>query len=938
MTNSFIYPLLFTSGLSFLLATFLLVRNSKSTLIRTWSGVSFGMAIWSFSLFQVIVAESNNATILWNKILYIGAIFIPVFYNHFVLVILKMSNRRKKSIVMHYILGGIFLLVDLFYYSPLFFKDTNKDYGLEYWFNASVGIVYYAFLLFFAYLVAASFWYIIREYKKLQGHQKNQVRYVFIAGVVGFGGGITAFLPQLIRVYPFGVYFVIFYIVFITYAITRYRLMNIRWILTRSILYGVLVGGVAAFFALSVLVVGQMIGGNTQTSKIITYIVTSFIVVVFLEPVKRVWAKITDRIFYKDKVDYQQVLQQGSNVLTREIDLEKLLREVSLLLADKLKIKEVSIMVGDGNIYDLMGSSNPHKDNFKINPDIISYLGRERKILITEDLIKNLDDLDDNSGSQSITKLVIEHLENLKVEMVVPILEQEQLNAIFLLSAKQSGDLYDQNDINFFNVFAPQIATAIEKSKLYEEVEQFNVELQAKVEERTKSLKEANKGLEERNKFLATMQAVTNLISRTMDLKQVNQMIADSIARELGYVGGILSFIDREKNVLKVGAITNSTETKKALAILSKDPRDYEAVLEEGYSLGTQTVLSGKINFSDRMSEFLSPPVEKELLDKIQDQLGVKTVVGVPVFSEARIIGIIHFLMSVKKDQISSLDIETMTALTNQVGIVSRNVKLYNTLQHANEELQDANMRLRELDKAKSEFLSIASHQLRTPISALKGYLSMIIEGDFGKIPGPINKVVKDLFESASRLARLINVFLNVSRIESGRLKLEKKPLQIVDMVESVMDELKNEAAKKELKFDFKKPKKKVPQIFADSDKLREVVLNLIDNSIKYTPQGSVTASVEFDDKNLTFMVEDTGIGIKKDEVKALFRKFVRGSGVAQIHTGGSGLGLFIAQKIIKEHGGRIWAESDGQGKGSRFKFEIPLYDEKTMEYKPEER
>ncbi len=905
MTNSFIYPLLFTSGLSFLLAAFLLVRNSKSTLIRTWSGVSFGMAIWSFSLFQVIIAESHSATILWNKILYVGAIFIPVCYNHFVLVILKMSIKRRILIITHYILGIGFLFVDLFYYSPLFFKDTSQDYGLEYWFNVNVGFVYYIFLGFFAYLVAASFWYIIKNYKKLQGHRKNQVRYVFIAGVVGFGGGITAFLPQLVRVYPFGVYFVIFYIVFITYAITRYRLMNIRLILTRSILYGVLVGVLSAFFALSVLVVGQMIGGNTQTSKIITYVATSFIVVVFLEPVKRVWAKITDKIFYKDKIDYQELLQKGSHVLTREIDLEKLLRELAILLAERLKLKEVSILVKDDITYRLVGSSNPHKNHFRLSENIIGYLEKEREVLITEDLIRKLDDLEEGSERQAIIRNVVEDLENLKLEMIVPIIEQNIINAVLTLRAKQSGDLYDQNDINFFNVFAPQIATAIEKSKLYEEVEQFNVELQEKVEERTRSLKEANKGLEERNKFLATMQAVTNLISRTMDLKQVNQMIADSIARELGYVGGILSFVDTEKNVLKVGAITNNTETKKALAILPKDPREYETVLEEGYSLGAQTVLSGKINFSDKMSEFLSPPVDKDSLEKIQAQLGVKTIVGVPVFSEAKIIGIIHFLMSVKKDQISSLDIETMTALTNQVGIVSRNVKLYNTLQHANEELQDANMRLRELDKAKSEFLSIASHQLRTPISALKGYLSMIIEGDFGKIPGPINKVVKDLFESASRLARLINVFLNVSRIESGRLKLEKKPLQIVDMVESVMDELKNEAAKKELKFDFKKPKKKVPQIFADSDKLREVVLNLIDNSIKYTPQGSVIASIEFDDENLTFMVEDTGIGIKKDEVKTLFRKFVRGSGVAQVHTGGSGLGLFIAQKIIKEHGDR---------------------------------
>jgi signal transduction histidine kinase len=248
-------------------------------------------------------------------------------------------------------------------------------------------------------------------------------------------------------------------------------------------------------------------------------------------------------------------------------------------------------------------------------------------------------------------------------------------------------------------------------------------------------------------------------------------------------------------------------------------------------------------------------------------------------------------------------------------------------VQKANLDLQEANMRLRELDKAKSEFLSIASHQLRTPISALKGYLSMMLDGDFGKVPDNIRKVISDLFESASRLARLINVFLNVSRIESGRLKLEKHPLQIADMIESVVTELKNQAEQKGLKLTYKKSKAKPPEVFADSDKLREVVLNLVDNSIKYTPKGSVTVYTEFDDKELTFVVEDTGIGIDPIEAKGLFRKFVRGSGVAQIHTGGSGLGLFIAQKIIKEHGGNVWAESEGKEKGSKFQFVIPLYD-----------
>jgi signal transduction histidine kinase len=129
----------------------------------------------------------------------------------------------------------------------------------------------------------------------------------------------------------------------------------------------------------------------------------------------------------------------------------------------------------------------------------------------------------------------------------------------------------------------------------------------------------------------------------------------------------------------------------------------------------------------------------------------------------------------------------------------------------------------------------------------------------------------------------------------------------------------------KKLELVYEEPKKALPLINADSDKLREVILNLIDNSIKYTLSGSVKVSASVDNKDFRFVVKDTGIGIDPEEAKTLFRKFVRGSGVAQIHTGGSGLGLFIAQKIIKEHGGQVWAESAGKGKGSTFQFIIPI-------------
>jgi len=705
--------------------------------------------------------------------------------------------------------------------------------------------------------------------------------------------------------------------------------MNIRLIITRSILYAVLVATVAAFFALTVVTVGSLIGGTTITSRIITYLIDSLIVVIGLPPLHRALARMTDRIFFKDKVDYQEVLREASLIAAREIDLERLLGQTAKLINQRLKIKKVIALAPNDGGFDAITTADGGRKKYESEEKFIDFIKGLKSYAITEEYIRDLSNFAPESAEYKKIESFTSKAQELGIEMVVPVLKANMIEALFLLSNKNSGDLYGDDEIKFFDVLIPQIATAIEKSGLYEEVQKFNVELQAKVEERTQSLQATNIQLEERNKFLTTMQVVINLVSRTLDLKKVYQLIADSIATELGYVGGLLSFVDPDSNVLRFAAITNTEVTANVLAALPKDPKAYESRIEYDYNLSTQTVLQGRINFSDKISDFLSPPVEPVILEKIQEMLGVKTVVGVPIFSEAKVIGIVRYFIKVEKKKLSPLDIEIMTALANQIGIVSRNLRLYNNLQKANLDLQEANIRLRELDKAKSEFLSIASHQLRTPISAIKGYLSMMMEGDFGEMPDKIKKVIKDIFESSSRLARLINVFLNVSRIESGRLKLELKPLQITELIDSVINELNNQASQKGLELAFEHPVKEPPLVNADSDKLREVILNLVDNSIKYTPQGSIKVFITFDRDNLTFKVEDTGIGIDPNEVQTLFRKFVRGSGVAQVHTGGSGLGLFIAQKIIKEHGGQIWAESEGKGKGSRFQFVIPLFKEK---------
>lgn len=926
MTSAISLILVLSALSNFLLGLFIFLKTNRDYRRIVLGVVSLAVGGWCFSLFLYRYFNDLSIITFWGKMAHVFGAFLGPLFLTFVIFFIKKNKLKNLSIL--YIITILFIIVlylvlgtDLIIGGAYIEKTIN---------NMKIGSLYYFFVFYIVIHFSIGFSLLIYKFFHTTGIEREQIKYILIGTILS---SFTAVIFDL--VYPIfydfslnwlGPVVTITMVVSMSYAIIKYRLMNIKIIITRSILYSFLVIIVAAFFAGSVFFASTYLRTyNTYTAALL-YISASIIVVVFLDPLKNIFAKITDNIFYKDRVDYQKLLQKASAVVAREIDLEKLAHSLSELLAEQLKVKEISAWIVKDKHWQRIASSTKHSKHIDLSEVFIKLIQDRHDFIIVEELIRSQNDLNSNAPYYQILGAFIQEAENIGAEMLVPVFdEKKELTSIFIFGGKNSGDLYNQDDINFLNVLVPQIATAIEKSKLYEEVQEFNRELQAKVEVRTKSLKEANLGLEQRNKFLTTIQAIINMVSRTLDLNQVNQMIANSIAADLGYVGGILSFIDSKENVLRIGSITENEKTRMVVGILGQDPKNFEAKMEMTDLLGVQTVLSGRKNISNKMSDFFSPPVDKATMDKIQEALGVKTIVGWPIFSEDKIIGIIHFLLAVDESKISSLDNDIMAALTDQVGIVSRNLRLYNNLQKINEDLQVANMRLRELDQAKSEFLSIASHQLRTPISALKGYLSMISDGDFGTVPPKIGKVVKDLFESAARLARLVNIFLNVSRIESGRLKLDKKPLQIGDMVDSVIAELGNEASKKGVKIIYKKNKPALPILVADADKLREVILNLIDNSIKYTPQGHIEISAALEDNNIHFKVQDTGIGIDPEEAKNLFRKFVRASGAAQVHTGGSGLGLFIAQKIIKEHGGQIWVESAGKGQGSIFQFLIPL-------------
>jgi signal transduction histidine kinase len=243
-------------------------------------------------------------------------------------------------------------------------------------------------------------------------------------------------------------------------------------------------------------------------------------------------------------------------------------------------------------------------------------------------------------------------------------------------------------------------------------------------------------------------------------------------------------------------------------------------------------------------------------------------------------------------------------------------------------DLEAANVRLTELDRQKSEFVSFATHQLRAPLTAMKGYASMILEGDMGAVSDEIKAAISRIFESSKTLASIVDDYLNLTRIELGTMKYAFETIDLRTMVEEVIGELGPNLKKDGLSFTFTAEEIEDPwdwRTTADPDKLKQVIANIIDNSVKYTPKGFVRVSLLFDKPRhkFIFKVEDNGIGIAPETLPLLFNKFSRAGNANKTNIKGTGLGLYVAKQIVEAHHGVIYATSPGEGKGSTFVVEL---------------
>lgn len=227
------------------------------------------------------------------------------------------------------------------------------------------------------------------------------------------------------------------------------------------------------------------------------------------------------------------------------------------------------------------------------------------------------------------------------------------------------------------------------------------------------------------------------------------------------------------------------------------------------------------------------------------------------------------------------------------------------------------------IEKMKTEFVSVAAHQLRTPLSAIKWTIRMILDGDAGEINEEQRELLEQTYISNERMIRLINDLLDVSRIEEGRLLYDQEDARIEDVLDSVIEASQEMLRNKNMVLEVNK--KETPKVRIDKEKIGVVIQNLLENAIKYTEQGGkIKITLDNDEKNVIFKIEDSGVGIPKSQQDRIFTKFFRAENVTRMETNGTGLGLYTTKNIVQAHKGQIWFESE-ENKGTTFYFTIPI-------------
>lgn len=365
----------------------------------------------------------------------------------------------------------------------------------------------------------------------------------------------------------------------------------------------------------------------------------------------------------------------------------------------------------------------------------------------------------------------------------------------------------------------------------------------------------------------------------------------------------------------KTGELKGQYPVKLPLGVPKEAVDRYHMKLEKS-GIATEVFKTGKPYVSRNVAE------DSLAIKEIVKLFKAKSLLTVPLKVGGKTIGVLH-VANKKFGYFNSDDVELLTSLAAQAAVIIENARLY-------EREKDNVVKLRTIDRMKTEFMSMVSHELRTPLTSISGFISHILDGKTGRITEKQNRFLKIVKDQSKHLEALIGSLLDFTRIETGRLEIVTEPTNLETFIRGIIHGMHPQMKGKGIKLKMH-IEENIPEVPLDQEKIRRVFSNLLGNAIRFTPPpGSIEIIAKKKrgkgkKKFVKVAVADTGIGIRRENLKRIFDKFYQVDSSLTRAVGGMGMGLSIAKEIVKAHGGRIWAESEGEGRGSKFSFALPI-------------
>jgi signal transduction histidine kinase len=435
-------------------------------------------------------------------------------------------------------------------------------------------------------------------------------------------------------------------------------------------------------------------------------------------------------------------------------------------------------------------------------------------------------------------------------------------------------------------------------------------------------------------KSFNTAKKINRLLLQSFSSTSVVQKLADFLPEELGFATGVIALYEKDRHTLRRVAASETKEAIEAIKALSIPFTKIEISMDDPNNLMSRALRQKKLFVTSNLYDVFVPVLTQEESAKIQQIMSIQSTIIYSIYIADKPLGV--FIASSKKkvDEITDYDKEVIGLFVDGAGIALQNMLFTASLQETTESLKVANDRLRELDHLKDDFVSLAAHELRTPMTAIKSYLWMAIAGKGGPLNDKQMYYAQRSYNSVDRLIKLVNDMLNISRIESGRLTVQMGLVNMEELVREVIEEVTPRA--KELGLDVVIGQREgvVSEVLADADKIKGVIYNLVGNSMKFTPSGGkITVSFVTKDKMVEVAVSDTGSGILDEDLPKLFQKFgiLPGTYIDNQKVSGTGLGLYICRSLVELHGGKIWASSEGKGKGTTFTFSLKVFNQEDL-------